>query len=680
MRPSFRSVLFGSHVTAAAVGPDPIGGRGPSGWCSNVGGAEQFSGTCPFANLVRWSSYRWTKWAGALPWANAEAPTRWVTNMPAGESCDLGIIPNHSPIPMYPPAGDYVVTSASGVTCSVNGTGLTNVVQGTNASRNAYFTIPDLGPLVDNFVTLEIGMMNNTSAMIALVDDVYCGTLANKASYDAGNWWDLKAAALMQGSGIIRWGDMMGRNNSTTNRLDVPRPTEANMNWQKFDPDGTLLGKFTLPVSAAAKFSKAINAGVWLVMPSGREGVFYDTDAPTNRFLSRRYLGWGASVYAPHDFANGTNVKLYSYDGVCAAPFDYKKFYYVVNATVDNFQLSATLNGAPISLTQTINDTTRATLFPGSSDLSAFGIERLHTKAYYETWLNDVLDEVHAIYPEAQIVVECGNESWNGSYERGYFQELTYEVAQRAEGMTFVNENPYYAGVPTGLDVGAIGYGWLQLLAWKAVEARFGRAQNTRLSSAQLHFTGNMAGVMRWKDPGILGASNVTYYKDIIDGVMVATYIGMDIGVSDALRAGGLSWTDDTFLTRLKAGNVLVAEKCQNHVDFLATNAPGKKLYTYESGVGVEGFGDTTGLTNSDLQAFAEKIQTFLLTSTKAADWATDFIATVYHAKGVQNMQHWAAGGWLILPPRALENLSAIRSYQTAPTPYQLTMRTFRTP
>ena len=680
MRPALRDYLFQGASVRGALDPDPIGGRGPSGWCSNVSGAEEYSGTCPFANLVRWSSYRWSKWANTLPWANAEAPTRWVTNMPAGESCDLVIIPNHSPVPMYPPGGDYVVTSASGVTCGVDGIGLTNVVQGTLASPNAYFTIPDLGPLVDNYVQLMINIKNNTGATIAIVDDVYCGTLANKNSHDAGNWWDLKAAALMQGSGIIRWGDMMGRNGGTTTRLDVPRPTEANMNWQKFDPDGALLGKFSLPVSAAVKLSKAINCGVWLIMPSGKEGVFYDTDASTNRIISRGYIG-SDRQFLPHGYTDGTLVKFYSYNDVCAAPFTYATLYYVVNATPNDFQLSATLGGAPIVLTQTINDTTRASLYPGSTDLSAFQIERLHPKSYYETWLNEVLDEVHAIYPEAQIVIECGNESWNPIYERGYYQEIVFRTAQLEEGMTFANENDFNAGVPYGLDKGAIGYAWLQLLAWKAVEARFGRAQNTRLSSCQVVYFGNMAGNLGWKDPGIMNVSNTVYYRDIIDGFMVATYIGLNYQLADAIRThSALTWTDADILREMIDGSTGYIAPLQSIQTQINTNAPGKKIYTYESGIGVEGFGDTTGISNADLTALAIKLQTWFLTSPLAADWANDFIARVYHGCQVQNMQHWAAGGWLIAPPYALENLSAIRTYQTAPTPYQLAIRQFRTP
>ena len=675
-------LLRTTNRRAGAPTPAPVltlGGRGPSGWCSNVGSAEAYAGAIPFANLVRESGGGWTRYGGPLNWANAHAATGWLQNMPVGEVAELAIFPVHSPVPMYTPPGDYVITSASGVFCTVSGTGLTNIVQGTNAARNATFTIPDLGPLVDNPVTLFIAVNNGTAAVIPTINDVYCGTLLNKASHDSGKWWDLKFRDLLTGSGIIRWGDMMGRNNSTTNRLDVPRPTEANMAWAKFDPDGTLLGKFSLPLSAAVKFSKEINAGVWLVMPSGREGIFYDTDATTNKFISRRYVGYGAPTFATHGYTNGTKVKFYSYNEVCAAPFTYTSVFFVVNATANDFQLSATLGGAPIALTQTINDSTRAGLFPGSTDLSAFGIEQLHPKAYYQTWLNSVLDEVYAIYPDAQMVIECGNESWNPLYERYYYNEVVFRSAQLEEGITFANENSFNNGVPYGLDWGAIGYAWLQMLAWKAIEVRFGRSKNTRLSSCQLTYFGNMAGNLRWKDPGILTTANTTYYKDIIDGFMVATYIGMDTNCADAVRnLSGLTWTDDTFLTHFRAGNTQVAADCQLVLDNIAAQAPGRKLYTYEAGVGVEGFGDTTGLSNIDLRTFAEKLQTWLLTSQQAATWANDFIARVYVAKQVQNMQHWAAGGWLISPPSGLENLSAMRSYQTTPTPYQLAMRSFR--
>ena len=600
--------------------------------------------------------------------------------MPAGESCDLVIIPNHSPIPMYPPPGDYVVTSNSGVTCGVNVQNAINVIQGTPASPNAYFTIPDLGPMVDNYVFLEINIKNDTGAMIATVDDVYCGTLLNKASHDAGNWWDLKAADLVRGSGIIRWGDMMGRNLGTTNRLDVPRATEANMNWQKFDPDGTLLGRFTLPISAAAKFSKAVNAGVWIVMPSGEEGVFYETDAATNRFISWGYIGYGAPEPAPHRYVNGNSVKFYSYNQVCPTPFNYDTLYFVVNATANDFQLSATVGGAPIALTQTVNAATRPTFAP-STDLSAWRIEKLIPKAAYVAWLNAVLDEVHAIYPEAQIVVECGNESWNPSYSRQYYGQVTFAQAQIEEGVLFRNENQYSGGVPTGLDFGAIGYAWLQMLAWKAVEERFGRSKNTRLSSCQNGYFGNMMGNLQWKDPGVLNAPNTIYYKDIIDGFMIATYIGMDVSHSDAVRnLNGLSWTDADFLTHFKAGATAVASACQGILDFAATYAPKAKLYTYESGFGIEGFGDTTGLSNADLMTFGVKVQTWILNSALAAEYAHFVIDSVYHAKGIQNQQHWAAGGWLLSPPSGLEGLSATRSYQTAPTPYTGVMRTFRTP
>ena len=680
MKPSFRSVLFGLRGAAQTVGSDPIGGRGPSGWCSNLGSSQEYTGTCPFANLVRWSNnIFWLKWSSPLPWANASTLLGWPTNMPAGESCGLVIIPNHSPIPMYPPPGDYVVTSRSGVTCSVNAQNVTNVIQGTPASPNAYFTIPDLGPMVDNYVFLQIDIKNDTGAMIANVDDVYCGTILNKASHDAGNWWDLKALEMIRGSGIIRWGDMMGRNLGTTNRLDVPRPTEANMVWAKYDPDGMLLGRYSLPLSAAVKFSKAINAGVWIVMPSGEEGVFYETDAATNRFTSWAYIGNGAPETAPHRYVNGQVVRFYSYNGVCPTPFNYLTTYYVVNATANDFQLSATLGGVAIALTQTINATTRPGLAP-SIDLSAWRIEKLIPKLAYETYFNSVLDEVHAIYPEAQIVVECGNESWNGAYSRGYFGQVTYFQAQIESGFSFVNENSWNAGLPYGLDFGAIGYAWMQLLAWKAVEERFGRAQNTRLTSMQAGWYPNMTGNFRWKDPGILNPTNTVYYNQIIDGLMFATYMGLPMSYSDAVRAGGLTWTDDQILDQFKIGVQWLVDTCVTYHNNMVTDAPGKKLYSYESGLAIEGFGDTTGISNADLMTFGVKIQTWLLSTTQAAEYANYVIQNVFLAGGIQNMQHWAAGGWLLNPPNGLEGLSATRSYQTAITPYQNAIRTFRTP
>ena len=146
------------------------------------------------------------------------------------------------------------------------------------------------------------------------------------------------------------------------------------------------------------------------------------------------------------------------------------------------------------------------------------------------------------------------------------------------------------------------------------------------------------------------------------------------------MYAGGLTWTDNDFLAHFRLGTDANVSALQTLQGFMNTQTPTKKIYTYESGVGVEGFGDTTGLSNTDLTTFAVKLQTWLLTSTKAADWAADFITRVYHDNQVQNMQHWAAGGWLIAPPSGLENLSAVRSYQTAPTPYQLAIRQFRTP
>ena len=678
MRPNLRSILFSSRAAAPNASPDPIGGRGPSGWCSNLGSAQQYTGTCPFANLVNWSGYTWSKWSGALPWANPQAATNWVTNMPAGESCDLVINPNHSPVPMYPPPGDYVITSKTGVTCGVNATGVTNVVQGTPASPNAYFTIPDFGPMVDNYVFLEINMKNDTGAMIATVNDVYCGTLLNKASWDAGNWWDLKAAEMVRGSGIIRLGDMMGRNLGTSNRLDVPHPTEANMNWQKFDPDGTLLGRFTLPLSAAVKFCKAINAGVWIVMPSGEEAVFYETDATTNRFITWSYVGYGGPELAPHRYLNGQGIRWYSYNQVCPTPFNYDTTYFVVNATAGDFQLSATAGGVPIALTQTINATTRPGLAP-SSDISAWRLEKLIPMAAYVKYFNDVLDEVHAIYPEAQIVVECANESWNPAYSRQYFGQVTAHQLQIELGSPIVNENAGNGGLPYGLDWGAIGYAYLQLLAWKAVEERFGRAQNTRLSSLQATWFNNMMGNLQWKDPGVLNAANTTYYKDIIDGFMIATYIGMDIGYAEAIRANGLNWTDADFLTHFKTGAVLVAQGVQATLDNMAIYAPKAKLYTYESGFGIEGPINNVGtLTNAQLMTFGVMVQTWILNSPLAAEYANFVIETLYHAKGVQNQQHWAAGGWLLDPPGGLEGLSAVRTYQTAPTPYTSAMRTFR--
>ena len=579
---------------------------GLQGRTSNLQVSQYYLEPWSFSNLAHIAA-GWDDGNGSYS-AFENPSTNWLENITAGGSARLSVIPaGRDPHIGYFPPGDYQVSSASGVYCTVYGTGVTNVTQGTNASRTAYFTIADPGLNVANQADLTVQVFNGTGVTIASMNDLYIGLVSSKAAHDAGDIFDPRFIAQLKGTNFVRFNDWFGLNGDLCYSLDPAKlNVESNRSWADLYKQ-----ERQVPVSVAAKLCKRLNCGMWFGVPVGNDKASYSAVAATDVITVRVYINGALQTTFPHGYSNGDKVTFWGYSGTQAAGITGGVVYYARDVTATTLKISATLGGAPVDITAD---------FAQDFGAQINGIQR-DLDPYYDAVISTAL----AIFPKIKFVGEAGNESWNSLYGRNYFA---------GAGAT-------RAGVSNAQDA----YAWHQLRLWKRIEALASRAQNLRLSTMQLYYFNNFGPNLEYVDPGIISAG--TKYKDIIDGHFTATYYSSGQTILQEFNAGAVTWTPTQWTANYKAASDTVAAQVvalkQVFVD-LGYSTLKDKLYTYECGLSV-GNNDGT-LSDANYQALQQARRVFLA-GPDAGAMGAYYIDAVFKQPGLKNANIWQAGNWV---------------------------------
>jgi len=343
---------------------------------------------------------------------------------------------------------------------------------------------------------------------------------------------------------------------------------ESSRTWQMPTNNGPFGGN--VPYAVCAKLARYLNCGLLLSVPLLDNSVAYDTVTASTD-----------TITGVHLFTNGDQI---TFDSPAPSGLAAWTPYYVrdVVATVPNnstgigtpgsFKVSASFNGTPIDLTA---DYTR-----GSSDFRKayqYFNEATHTSLY-----QSIANECYTAAPGIDVIVDAGNECWNGADPYGY--------AQCANCLSAHTASP-----PSFADV-AHGYAWALLRAWSAFETYYPRDQVIRIFQGQTVSFGAMA------DRGYDYVDATLYpgqkVADLIDAHCTNSYvygsfkagqnnaglsaIGLDFIVNYRAASGSDWYSAEAFVVgdrvHMTDGNEYVC--IANHTNRMPPNAPYWSLVT----------------------------------------------------------------------------------------------------
>ena len=617
MKPALRNLLLGS----AATGSQPSGTSAVAklkGHTSIITQPIDYEDPHVFINMMRQGSGFFVTNGQVKTWPPYALDTGWFANIPAGASATNWIfsVGEAGGFAVVIKTGDYIMTSTSGMSLKLtswNTQTFINVVQGTAASPNCTFTVTDGARGV-----IWIAAVNETGAPIAAMSDLYVGLVRHKAAHDAGEIFDPDYLARMGNPSAMRYNDLTSLNFGYYEIGLSTIPTEANANWtvysRQLDRPTATCG---MPPSVCVKLAKKTDSLLWYGVPLGAVPNYsYTTNAATGVITTIRANDSGLVISA-HNWLDGKPV----YFGYSVAPgITRSTRYYIRDVTASTFKISTTLGGTPVNLpTDGVFDWYR----------QVFSIDQPDPRAYYAA----LADIFFTVWPQANVLIEVGNESWNATYEANYIQTAGPGVSQKWSA----NGGVAYSG-DVAVDL-ARALAWYQTMAWKAMETRSSRAQNVRAITQQTG-TGLMNGYYDWVstdfEPG-------RRFVDMLDGIFSAAYFMPITNTVQQFADGAVNWTMQQWITYYREALFAALEDSKNLRANMPPSASAIKRYTYEAGYQAQG---GQGTLTSAQYISVETARRVFMHSEEAGTLFGEFVQRVFKNEGTQNSMIWWASGW----------------------------------
>ena len=204
---------------------------GPQTTAVNLPGVSYFSSIYPFIDIVRGSGKSWAD--GLSAYENSDD---WLTSMPNGASGRMSAVVfalSASGGYSYIKPGNYAVTSASGVTMTIDGsTGISNIVSSTSRCT---FTV-DTQSSGDYLADIIIRITNSTGSA-KNVTDIKCFHVDHESLLNAGEIFNPDFLDDLQHVAVVRAMDWNRCNDSTC----VSISTLVTENHRTFEGFGSVL-------------------------------------------------------------------------------------------------------------------------------------------------------------------------------------------------------------------------------------------------------------------------------------------------------------------------------------------------------------------------------------------------------------------------------------------------------
>ncbi len=607
---------------SAALGGSPPPPSGVTAVSKAVGHSNMLTQTVwyqdpnAFMNYMHSTYEPWSDASGGLGFYNRYTPAScvvangWLVNVPVGASVKQGFFAD----PRLFPLGDWVITSASGMTCQIySQTGMTNVVQGTVGSPNCTFT-------VTGQCAFGINLINQTGAVIASMNDLYVGLVSNRTAYLQGEIFDPSYMARLSSPAMIRFNDWQNINAGWDGSIDpADLPTEANMIWGGDTSYGNPYKYCGMPLSVVAKFAKKMNCVLWFCVPLGNKQTYgYTVSGNVISTFYRSQYETGLPL-APHHISNGQTV-YFSFN--TPAGLTKQVRYFVRDATSTTFKVAATLGGAALTVAD-----------QGPSYNILHGIDNnLDPRPFYA----EVVRQLYAEWPEANVLGEIGNESWNPTYEWDYIVDAGWAVTQKysANGGVVLDTGDFPKN-------GACALAWYQTELWRAIEAKYPRNQNIRAITFQTGST-TLAAYKDWVSTDYEAGS---IFGNMLDGIFTAPYFYPQMTKPQEYAAGAIGWTNAQWLKYWQSSLFAEIDAVQVHQAVTKFKPNGQPLaqLCYESSYQDIGYNETlTGQQASDL---LDARRAFFRTDA-AGPLGAEYIQRVFKDQGYQESTIWHAFGW----------------------------------
>lgn len=421
-----------------------------------------------FVDVLKAANYFWIDDAtGTVPSMTAD---NWPI-IPAGHTVRCFVVLPGTPayddqLGFYPTGNYKMVWSNTALTVSIEtGPGLSSISAGSGTTT---FTLSDLSGSWST-LKLHIFATNPTGAPSTLADLYMC--LASEESLLSGKPYAFKPTFLSQisGAGCLRIHDLVWTDQHwpawAKHFSDLG--TQSLTMFSYSGAGGTARGQNICPVAVGAHLCKQVGSAMWVNPTVGTGQTYVYIKGSTSQFAIVDAGFENANQFTTnYQYPNGTPMMFFTFGGnstfdAAIAPITHGQVVYVVNSGATFFQVSATLGGAPITLTSNTDK------FP---PVNNYGYMCPMNIDLYNDLFLPWAQALHAAEPTLHVFVEFDNEVWDNGFPG--VEACAWPLAT-------------LAGFPGQI---RYGYAYGALRAWKAFIDTFGASQVTCVVSGQMGF------------------------------------------------------------------------------------------------------------------------------------------------------------------------------------------------
>ena len=508
--------------STTAVGTTAVARMAAKGWGVNQPGTSYYIGCYPYRNFMRLSVPTWDSNAGAQD-ANG-----WITGLPAGGSAVVRILFGTA----YVPPGNYVIHTASGAFCTVSDLSgqITNIVQGTNASRDCTFTMPQfpVGDVRYWSITFTVTVTNGTGAPIN-INDLFIGFASNLAGHSfaanatGAQIFDPTFVADLAGCGAMKYADWQMGNSGDRDFSIVPADLarEASRSWSSNNFTSGGIGN-CIPHGVVAKLCATVGMAIWPCMPPVHNWYVCAGSVATGVFTNPSPAPWATGQPMVCDIEQ-------------AAPLLLRVVYYAIVIDAQHFKVASThanaIANVPIVLTaDSTNSRWWGVYDPGP---------------VYDA----IVDEIFAAAPGLDVCPQFVLEPWNSAF---FWNQSRYDLGYWS---FMLGETPDWDASST--------VAWRMTRIWQSFARKFPRSQVIRLienngtgfdyslpNTYDFVDTAGRAGTPGAKLSDLIDVSSSGYYPHFYaDSASPNAW-----AVRDIIAAGGITWTDAQWSQHIRIG------------------------------------------------------------------------------------------------------------------------------